>query len=118
MTSRPPPPRFEPCAFDGVRYDAEYTATDLAPRTRTGGIVALDEATGRRLWSVTLWTTVEDDAGLSIPPRFLRRLTRGANTSELRIEDEYGVLYHLDLATHAVRCEAPAARRPPLGRSG
>ena len=118
MTSRAPPPRFEPCAFDGVRYDAEYTATDQAPRTRAAGVVALDEATGRRLWSVTLWTTVEDDSGLSIPPRFLHRVVRGASAGELRVEDEYGVLYHLDLVTRAVRREAPATRRPPSGRSG
>jgi hypothetical protein len=116
MTSRPAPPRFESCAFDGVRFDAEYAVTREAPRTRTGGVVAIDEATGRKLWSVVLWTTVEDVPGLSIPPRYPHRVMRGANPGELRVEDEHGVLYLVDLATRIAR---PAARagEPPAGRS-
>ncbi|MBW8759549.1 MAG: hypothetical protein JF586_18275 [Burkholderiales bacterium] len=117
MTSRAPPPRFEPCAFEGVRYEAEYATTNQAPRTRSGGVVAHDEASGRKLWSVTLWTTVDDDSGLSIPPRYLQRITRGASVGELRVEDEHGVVYHLDLASRAVRREERATRRPAPGRS-
>lgn len=114
MTSRAPPPRFEPCAFDGVRYDAAYGASDAVPRTRSGGVVAIDEASGRTLWTVVLWTTpVEDVAGLFHPPRFLRRVTRGDDAGELRVEDEFGVLYFVDLATHAVRQVEPV-RQPSM----
>ena len=118
MTSRAPPPRFEPCAFDGVRYDAAYDAGDAVPRTRSGGVAAIDEATGRTLWTVVLWTTpVEDVQGLFHPPRFLRRVTRG-DAGELRVEDEFGVLYDIDLATQAVRREEPARRAPMIAPPG
>ncbi|HEY8977845.1 MAG TPA: hypothetical protein VIN75_26760, partial [Burkholderiaceae bacterium] len=119
MTSRAPPPRFEPCAFDGVRYDAAYASSDAAPRTRSGGVVAIDEATGRALWTVVLWTTpVEDAQGLFHPPRFLRRVSRGDEAGELRVEDEHGVLYVVDLATRAFRTVEPPRKpasfpRPP-----
>ena len=109
MTSRPPPPAFEPCAFDGVRYEPDYATTREAPKTRTGGLAAFDEASGRRLWSVVLWTTVEDVRGLSIPPRFLRRVVRGPQPDELIVEDEFGVRYLVD-------CSALTARS--LGRAG
>jgi hypothetical protein len=113
MTSRAPPPRFEPGVFDGVRYDAAYTASDAAPRTRSGGIAAIDEASGRTLWTLVLWTSpVEDERGLFHPPRFLRRVTRGDVAGELRVEDEFGVLYLVDQATHAVRTVEP----PRTGR--
>jgi len=110
MTSRAPPPRFEGCAFGGVRYDAAYDTGDILPRTRSGGIAAIDEATGRTLWTVVLWTTpVEDVQGLFHPPRFLRRATRG-DAGELLVEDEFGVRYLVDLATRAVRRVDPAPR--------
>ena len=108
MTSRAPPPRFEPCTFDGVRYEAAYGASDAVPRTRSGGVAAIDEATGRTLWTVVLWTSpVEDEQGLFHPPRFLRRVTRGDPPGELRVEDEFGVLYVVDLRTQAVRQVTP-----------
>jgi len=110
MTSRAPPPRFEPCAFDGVRYDAAYATSGQPPLTRSGGIVAVDEATGRTLWSVVLWTKAVSQEGLSVPPRFLRCVSRGERPGELRIEDEFGVLYFLDLQTHAVRKLEPERR--------
>jgi hypothetical protein len=66
MTSRPPPPSFEPCAFDGVRHEPEYPVTCEAPRTRTGGLAAFGEAGGRKLWSVRLWTLV--DRAARTPP--------------------------------------------------
>jgi len=114
MTSRGPPPRFEPCAFDGVRYDAVYAASDEAPRSRSGGVVASEASTGRVLWTVLLWTIpVEGDTGLPHPPRFLRRVTRGDHPGELRVEDEFGVLYVVDLATRAVRRVEPP-RQPRL----
>ena len=114
MTSRAPPPRFEPCAFDGVRYDAAYATNDAVPRTRSGGVAAIDEATGRVLWTVALWSTpIEDGQGLFHPPRVLRRATRGDSAGELRVEDEFGVLYFIDLATQAVRQVEPP-RRPGL----
>lgn len=114
MTSRGPPPRFEPCAFDGVRYDAAYAASDETPRTRSAGVVATDESNGRVLWTAVLWTSpAEDDRGLFHPPRFLRRVNRGDDAGELRVEDEFGVLYFIDLATCAVRTVQPL-RRPRL----
>jgi hypothetical protein len=118
MTSRAPPPLFEPCAFDGVRYDAAYATSAQAPLTRSGGVVAIDEASGRTLWSVVLWTKAVSEAGLSVPPRFLRRVSRGERPGELRIEDEFGVLYFLDLQTHAVRTEEPPRRGRALLEPG
>ncbi len=120
MTSRAPPPRFEPCAFDGVRYEAAYAVTDEPPRRRSGGVAAIDEASGNTLWTVVLWTSPVHEHGLSVPPRYLRRVTPGETSGELRIEDEFGVLYLLDLRTHAVRKGVPGRTGtflpPPEGR--
>jgi len=119
MTSRAAPPRFDvPCAFDGVHDDAGPTATEQAPRTWTAGVVALDEAPRRGLASVMRRATVEADSGLSIPPRVLRRVARGASAGQARVADEFGMPLHADLVTRAVRRGAPATRRPPPGRSG
>lgn len=102
MTSRPAPPRFEGCAFDGVRYDANYTSTET---TRSAGVVALDEAGGGRLWTLELWTELcELEGGLMVPPRFLHRMSRGEHAGQLRVVDEFGVVYLVDLATRAARC--------------
>jgi len=109
MTSRPAPPKFEPCTVDGVRYEADYALVREAPRTRTGGIAAVDEATGRTLWSVVLWTQVQDHPALSLPPRYLRCVRRGDGPDDLLVEDEHGFQYVVDRVTRAVRA---------LGRAG
>ncbi|HEY9024986.1 MAG TPA: hypothetical protein VIP05_11845 [Burkholderiaceae bacterium] len=109
MTSRPAPPKFESCSIDGVRFEADYALVREAPRTRTGGIAAVDEATGRTLWSAVLWTSVDDHPALSIPPRYLRRVSRGDGPDELLVEDEHGFRYVVDSVTHATRA---------LGRAG
>jgi len=115
VTSRAPPPRFEPCTFGGVRYEAAYGVSDAAPLMRSGGVAAIDEASGRTLWTLVLWTTpVEHEHGLFHPPRYLRRTARGEQAGELHAEDEFGVLYVVDLATHAVRVVAPPPRGPFL----
>lgn len=102
MTSRAPPPRFEGCAFDGVRYDADHAATDTS---RSAAVVAIDEASGRPLWTVELWTQPRQlEGGLFVPPRYLHRMTRGEHAGELRVVDEFGVVYLVDLATREARC--------------
>ena len=107
MTSRPPPPRFEPCAFDGVRYEPDYAVTCDTPRTLTGGLAAFDLASGQKLWSVLLWTTVDNIPGLSIPPRYLRRVVRGQHADELIVEDEHGARYLVDRAARSARTLGP-----------
>lgn len=104
MTSRPPPPRFEGCTLDGVRYDADYAATEEPSRTRSGGIVAVDAATGERLWSLVLWTSPRElMGGLSVPPRYLHRITALATPGRLRVVDEHGFGYLVDLAARTAR---------------
>jgi len=104
MTSRSAPPRFESCTLDGVRYEAEYPFTEGPSGTRSGGIVAVDAATGDRLWSLVLWTSPRVlEGGLSVPPRYLHRITSDLGPGTLRVVDEYGFAYRVDLATRTAR---------------
>lgn len=104
MTSRPAPPRFEGCTLDGVRYGDDYIASDGPPATRSGGIVAVDAATGQRLWSLVLWTSPRElMGGLIVPPHFLHRITADAGAGKLRVVDEYGFAFLVDLATRSAR---------------
>ncbi len=102
MTSRPPPPRFEGCTLDGVRYEADYPTTDTH---RSGGVVAIDEASGRRLWQAMLWTQPREIlGGLIVPPHFLHRVEPDVRPGRLRAQDEYGMLYVIDLISRKARC--------------
>ncbi len=120
MTSRPPPPRFEGCTLEGVRFEAENTATRDVPFRRVCSVVAVDDATGSRQWQVQLWSEPSElDFGLLAPPRYLHRITPDLVPRRLRAIDEFGFVYVVDLATHSARAigrpepaRAPGALEP------
>lgn len=115
MTSRPPPPRFEGCSLDGVRFEADHTATRDVPFRRVCSVVAVDEATGSRQWHVPLWSAPSElEFGLLAPPRYLHRITPDLLPGRLRAVDEFGFEYVIDLATRSARAlgRAEPARAP------
>ncbi len=102
--------------MDGVRYEAENTVTGDEPFWRVCSIVAVDAATGSRQWHVPLWVKPSElDCGILAPPRFLHRVTPDVVPGRLRAVDEYGFVYAVDLATHAVR---PLGRPEPARAAG
>ncbi len=115
MTSRPPPPRFEGCTIDGVRFEpADIPRRD--PNGDAGGVAAVDAATGQRLWVVELWQQPSPHPALIMPGTYLHRIVPDPVPGRLRALDEYGVIYVIDLATRAGRCLGrpdPGPRRLP-----
>ncbi len=118
MTSRPAPPPFEGCTLDGVRYAEDDRAGRDTPELDMGAVVALDAATGEQLWSVVLWTLAQELPGLIIPHTYLHRITPDVVPGRLRVADEYGLLYVVDLATRTARCLGSPGHKPRFPRLG
>ncbi len=102
MTSRPPPPVFVPFVHDGVRYEPDASAPPDPVHPNAGYLAAIDVASGRKLWSLRIWSFA-DVPGLSFPGRFFGRVSLGATPDELLVEDEHGCAYVVDRVRRRVR---------------
>ncbi len=115
MTSRPPPPVVVPLVHDGVRYAPDASPPIDPAHPRAGYLAAVDVASGRKLWSLRIWSIVEDPAAPPHPGRYFGRVSLGPRPDELLVEDEFGARFVVDRVRVSVRELPDKAERAPRG---
>jgi hypothetical protein len=112
--SRPAPARVPPVVHRGVRYEQNLAATPAAGMAPGGALAAHDDASGKLLWQMQVYT-VPDTAppGLSHPGRYFRAMSLVDGKEQLLIEDETGSRYLVDLqARSAEKISGPPDTAP------
>lgn len=96
--SRPAPPVVEPVLIDGVRYQQDTEALSHGGDQRGGYLVAVDSASGARLWMLKVYL-VPSAPTPALPSfgRHFRRMTVLPGGKTLEIENEVGGVYRVDL---------------------
>jgi hypothetical protein len=98
-SSRPAPPTVEPITLNGVRYEQDMQSARYGGTQPGGYLVAVDAATGDRLWMLKVYEVpVQADAPFQ-PGRYFRSMQLIAAGDQLEIESEAGGKYVVDLAT-------------------
>lgn len=100
--SRPPAPQVQPLVHEGVRYQEDQT--DERNGDQAGGyLVAVDAASGTRLWRLRVYALPDTRAsGLSQPGLHFRALRLADGGKALEVENESGGIYRVDLASRNV----------------
>ncbi len=98
--SRPSAPEVLPVVVDGVRYEQDRY-DDRAGEQHGGYLVAIDAATGQRLWRVEVYTLAIQPPGAPRMALYFRSMRPSPDGKALVIENEAGGVYRVDLATHA-----------------
>jgi hypothetical protein len=97
--SRPAPPQVAPVDRNGVRYQQDLEAQRHGGAGRGGYLVAVDPASGERLWMLKVYDVPDHSAaGVASPGRYFRRMTLAPDGAALEIENEVGGVYRVDLA--------------------
>lgn len=102
MTTRPPPPAVAPVEYAGIRYIQD--TWDTRNGDQPGGyLVAIDMRTDTRLWRIAVYKVpANHPAGLAPIEIFFQAMSISPDGGHLRIEDEVGGTYRVDLRTRAV----------------
>ena len=96
--SRPAPPKVEPVTYQGVRYEQDMQSYSHGGTQPGGYLVAVDPATGARLWMLKVYEVpASNTPGLSSPGRYFRSMQLVPGRDELEIESEVGGHYRVDL---------------------
>jgi hypothetical protein len=95
-----------PVSFEGRRYEAIAFGKARGLGQNGGYVAAIDEASGRELWVQRIYR-IRYDRGLEGDKQdvFITGLTVLPTEHALRIENERGASYRLDLRTRKVRPE-------------
>ncbi len=93
-----------PVSFEGRRYEAITFGKARGLGQNGGYVAAIDEASGRELWVQRIYR-IRYDRGLEGDKQdvFITGLTLLPAARALRIENERGASYRLDLRTRQVR---------------
>jgi len=96
-SSRPPPPGGAPVLHDGIRYEEDADSERFGATQSSGYLVAIDAASGKRLWMLKVYEVPTDpDAPFQLERHF-RSMRLGAGGNQLEIESEAGGKYVVDL---------------------
>ena len=96
--SRAAPPQVAAITYQGVRYEQDMESYSHGGTQPGGYLVAVDPATGKRLWMLKVYEIPESGApGLSSPGRYFRTMELVPGTDEMEIENEVGGRYRVDL---------------------
>lgn len=96
--SRPAPPRVLPIEHLGVRYLQDMQAFRHGGTQRGGYLVAVNPATGERLWMLKVYpVTDQSSAGVESPGIYFRSMNLVTGRAALEIENEVGGKYLVDL---------------------
>jgi hypothetical protein len=98
QSSRPPPPAVEPVSHGGLRYEQDLQSSRFGGTQPGGYLVAVDPASGERLWMLKVYEVASQDAyGVTTPGRYFRSMTLVPERDELEIENEAGGRFRVDL---------------------
>jgi hypothetical protein len=102
------PPEVEPVTGDGVRYEVPPAPRAVGVAQSSGVIAAVNESTGETLWGLAIYPIVVDEAEEEdASDVFITALALTEGGKALRVEDEQGGTYRVDLATRAVTAITP-----------
>lgn len=96
-SSRPAPPKVEPVTHNGVRYEQDMQSARYGGTQPGGYLVALDAATGARLWMLKVYEVPVQPGAPFQPGRYFRSMRLNAGGDQLEIESEVGGKYLVDL---------------------
>ena len=119
QASRPSAPPVSPVDLNGIRYQQDMDSLRHGADQASGYLVAIDIASGTRLWMLKVYTVNAPTApGLPTMARYFRSMQLRPGAAVLDIEDESGSRYMVDLATRQVTSltkapEEPAMEAPP-----
>ncbi|MBE0436051.1 MAG: PQQ-binding-like beta-propeller repeat protein [Methylomicrobium sp.] len=101
--SRPSTPEVPAVVFGGVRY--EQDATDERQGDQEGGyLAAIDVETGERLWRLKIYEVPDSrSAGVEMGGVYFRTMKILTESNALKIENEVGSVYRVDLTSHEVQ---------------
>jgi hypothetical protein len=99
-SSRPPPPQVEPVEHGGIRYEQDLQSWRHGGTQPGGYLVAIDPASGERLWMLRVYeVAAHEAAGVSTPGRYFRSMGLAEGRDALAIENEAGERFLVDLRT-------------------
>jgi hypothetical protein len=94
-----------PVTIGGVRYEVPHFAGEVEGTQNGGYITAKDVSSGQRLWTLKVYETLYDPRReQDVQDVFITELTDLGDGS-MRVDDEEGRSYIVDLATRTVREE-------------
>jgi len=101
---RRPPEPVPPVVIDGIRYEAPLTGGEVDERQDGGIVAAIDDKTGRLLWTEIIYKIkrdpdIEDDK----TEVYIKSMLPTSNLKALKIVNEEGKNFQLDLATRKVK---------------
>jgi hypothetical protein len=89
--SRPAPPRVDPIEHEGVRYQQDMDAQYHGGDQPGGYLVAVDPASGARLWMVKVYhIAAPTRPGLPAMGRYFRRMSLLPDGKHVEVENEVG----------------------------
>jgi hypothetical protein len=98
--SRPAPPAVAAIDHEGIRFEQDLEALKHGGDQLGGYLVAIDAATGNRLWMLKVYLVPAPSAP-AVPRfgRYFRRMSLLPGGQQIEIENEAGGIYRVDLAT-------------------
>jgi predicted small lipoprotein YifL len=104
--SRPPPPDVAPVEIDGIIYTQVLNARKLGMPVAWGYLKAEDSKTGARQWVQKVYDVKINPADeTDVQEVYFRRLERVPGQRSLRIENEAGGKFTVNIDTHKVTAE-------------
>lgn len=101
--SRRPPPRVDPIEHQGVRYEQETQGTRHGLDRDTGHLVAIDPASGQRLWTVKVYETGNiEHLERDVQRIYFKHMSVVEGRDALLIENEVGQRFIVDLQQRSV----------------
>lgn len=101
--SRRPPPQVDPIEHKGVRYEQETQGLRHGLDRTTGYLVAVDPASGERLWTLKVYDSGNiEHLEKDVQWIFFKSMALVEGRDELLIENEVGNRYRVDLQQRTV----------------
>lgn len=101
--SRPPPPQVDPVVHNGVRYEQVKDALALGYGQLTGHLMAVDPASGKRLWVVKVYDAPPDpNVEGDVQAVYFSRMELIPGKNQLLIENEAKRRFIVDLDDRSV----------------
>ena len=85
---------------EGVRYEPDIS--------NASSLAAFDAASGAALWSLPVWTFMDEPAAPPHPGRWFGRIALGPGRDDILVADEHGMQFLVDRVRRTVSPWPPA----------